>query len=298
MILVVPSNFSCVNRSLTILTRAGLSVSMTRPLVVGAMVFILAGCGNVVPELADSRSDANNASLYLVRGIVHSIHCEIRRAIIHTLGPSTHKMGKNEQGAFMLNWGAQVALTLTVDEKTTLNPAAVWLPPSAVNSIFTLGASGTLSTDATRIEKMNYFFNVADIRKEPLCDTIEPQSSGSLLIQSDLKLEDWLHAEVLAASSDEITVPLNSGSILKQNVISHEVKFEVVTSAGITPAIKLEHVTLDQIGTLLSGSRDRIHDLLITLGPIDPKTGGLIVTAENAHFASQLSSTLNRQVVP
>jgi hypothetical protein len=53
----------------------------------------------------------------------------------------------------------------------------------------------------------------------------------------------------------------------KQNVISHEVKFEVTTAANAIPGWKLTQIAINQSGTGITASRDRTHDLTITFGP-------------------------------
>ena len=121
-----------------------------------------------------------------------------------------------------------------------------------------------------------------------------PPNPGSLLVQSDLGLYDWLEAEAIGVDTAEFGAPSDPNSIFKQNVLSHEVKFDVVTSGNITPGWKLARATVNQSGSFLSTSRERVHDLLITLGPIDPKVvTGLIPSAENSHLASQINIRLD-----
>jgi hypothetical protein len=52
------------------------------------------------------------------------------------------------------------------------------------------------------------------------------------------------------------------------------VKFEVDTSANVTPGFKLRLVNVNDSGQFFSTSRNRIHDLQITLGPTDQKSAG------------------------
>jgi hypothetical protein len=54
---------------------------------------------------------------------------------------------------------------------------------------------------------------------------------------------------------------------LKQNVLSHEIKFDITDTGNVTPGWKLTRVSLNQSGNLLSATRDRTNDLTITLGP-------------------------------
>jgi hypothetical protein len=187
---------------------------------------------------------------------------------------------------FLDKWGAQVQLTLTVEEKTVVNPSASWMP----NAIFSLGGSVTGSADATRIDKFNYFYSVAELRSRQGCLPGAPAGSlpASLLVQSDLKLYNWLSSLVITVVTDDIS------AIEKQNALSHEVKFEVVSTGTVAPAWKLSRVfSVDQSGTLFSASRDRTHDLLITLGPIDPTMAQTLApTAQQTFFASQINQSI------
>ena len=248
----------------------------------------LVGCGTRVPPLKElGGTDA--ATQEWIHRIVHSVHCEIFNAV-RTVDPAL----------FMNNWGAQVLLTLQIDEQSTFSPNAVWLVPSPLTSIFTLGAGAALSSKGTRIEKLNFFYSVDAIRSMPISTkcTFHP-SSDSLLIQSDLGLYDWLQAEAIGVDTAEFGAPADPNSIFKQNVLQHEVKFDVVSSGNINPAWKLLRATIDQSGSLFSISRERIHDLLITLGPIDPKaTTGLVPTAESVHLASQINLNLRTGTSP
>jgi hypothetical protein len=252
----------------------------------------LAGCGTYVPEIQENPLNPPGGQL-LVKAIVNSVHCAVKNAVIEALGPKGVPQNKSQQlGAFMNKWGAQMALTLTVEEKSTLSPVAVVTPLSPASAIFTLGLGATASADATRKETLNFYYTVDQLRSGKPCpdpNTLEPYAPpDSLLLQNDLKLNEWLLDVIMAVGTREIGAPVDAKSILKQNVIEHEVKFEVITSGNITPAWKLLRANVNQSGTFLSASRDRTHDLTITFGPIDPtqSQGGLIPIAENLHAIS------------
>lgn len=276
-------------------------MSLLKLFLVGTVSLSLNACGTYVPEIQEFPGDAADGQL-LVQAIVHTIHCEIKDAVIYVLGKKGVKgEGISNQGAFMDNWGAQVALTLAVEEKTSASPSFLWSSLVPVTA-FTLGGAASLSSDATRIDKLNFYYSVDALRSAKECKDQGVGPSGSLLIQSDLKLKELLLDDVMAVGTLEVGSPTNSSSILKQNVLSHEVKFEVVSTGSLTPAWKLKRVSIDQSGTLFSTTRDRTHDLLITFGPIDPtqKNGGLIPIAENAHLSSQfgLSVSSNTKSTP
>jgi hypothetical protein len=246
---------------------------------------ILEGCGTFVPEVRDFPNNGtyaeNNA---LVMAIVQSINCELETAVTRVLNEKGSDKNSSE---FLRRWGAEVALTLQLEEKSTISPTGVWSPPSPATAIFTLGGGLSGSADATRIDKVNYYYKVSDLYgKNGSCVRSPNSPTDSLLIQSDLKLAEWLDVMVNGVDFGDIT------SIGKQNVLSHEITFEVDTSGNITPALKLVRGSVDQSGSLFSTSRNRKHDLLITFGPLDTTQSGtfLVPIAEQTHIASQLSS--------
>ena len=92
-----------------------------------------------------------------------------------------------------------------------------------------------------------------------------------MLMQSDLKLGEWLFdADAVQATRQ---ADFNRGG-LPADVLYHEVQFEVDTSANATPGFKLTLVNVNDGGQFFSTSRDRTHDLQITLGPTDQKPPG------------------------
>jgi len=263
---------------------------------------LLGGCGTFVPALQELSLDSA-AEQKLIQAIVTSIHCDISRAVIQFINQdiSTARFNQGRRlGAWIDNWGAQVTITLTVEEKTIVSPNVVGMPPSPITSVFTISGTATGSSDATRTEKVNFFYTVKELYKRGLCTTGEQPNTGapSLLIQNDLKIGDWLFDQLPVAGTHEATFPGSAGNVFKQNVLSHETKFEVVTSGGVTPAWKLVRATVNQTGSFFSASRDRTSDLVVTFGPLDPKQNNkaLIPQAENLHFVQQLglaSSTNN-----
>jgi len=261
----------------------------------------LSACGTFVPNLQELPGDDRDGML-LVHAVVDSIHCEVRNAVYSVIKndlDASQYNGGVRHAKYLYDWAAQIGLTLQVEEKTTLNPTTAWSPPSALTSIFTLSGSGLLSTDATRIDKLNYYYTVKELYALGPCPTNfnPPHPLGSLLIQSDLKLNEWLSSQVLEVGTGDLSVPINVNSALKQNALSHEVKFEVVSTGSVTPAWKLRRVTINQTGAFFAATRDRTHDLLITFGPVDPKQkGSLAPTAQNLFLSSQFGIAVSNGV--
>ncbi|MGY4399307.1 hypothetical protein ACVIYL_000110 [Bradyrhizobium sp. USDA 3315] len=246
---------------------------------------VLAGCGLRVPEIRDFPNGGSYASNNaLVQAIVRSVHCELEDAVTRVLNA---RAGSSD-ALFLRKWGAQVALTIQLEEKSTANPTAVWLPPSPPSSIFSLSGAFNGSADATRVDKVNFYYKVSELYLGPngRCERDTTAPTDSLLIQSDLKLAEWLDAMVNGVATGQIT------SVAKQNVLSHQVTFEIDTSGSITPAWKLVRATFNQSGNLLSALRNRKHDLVVTFAPLDKTQSGnfLIPIGESTHIASQLTS--------
>jgi hypothetical protein len=128
------------------------------------------------------------------------------------------------------------------------------------------------------------------------------------MLSSDLKLREWLAYAISSAASNEITLPANTGGPFKGNVISHQIKFVVSNSGNLTPGWKLTRVLINQSGNFLTASRDRTHDLTVTLGPAEQvktveilRDGRAVSSvsrpspspqAADAHLASQIGSAV------
>jgi hypothetical protein len=268
----------------------------------------MGGCGLRVPEIQENPAVPKDGQL-LVHAIVGSVHCEVIKALkwanthrpkpVVVVEPAvmpppalpTHgkKPKKKAVNTVFPGWGVQIALTLTMEEKTGFSPSVVYLPHSPLTSVFSLGAGATLSADATRTEKMSFYYLVDDLLEKADCLTgIQEGNSSSLLVQSDLKLTEWLQDYLMVVATQDVQEPADKSGILKSSVLSHDVKFEVLSSGNITPAWKLSNATVDQTGSLLSTSRDRTHDLLITLGPGD--SGGFGPAAQAADLSQQITN--------
>jgi|GEM_PF-2991693 len=267
----------------------------------------LGACGLYVPEIQENPIDQAGGQL-LVKAIVNSVHCDLKNAVIYALGPKIRPQNRAEkQGSFMSDWGAQMALTLTVEEKSILNPVVVATPTTPASQVFTLGLGATVSADATRKETLNFYYTVDELRGGTPCpepNNLEPNAPrDSLLLQNDLKLKEWLLDEIMLVGTNEIGAPTDVNNIYKQNVLQHEVKFEVITNGTLAPTLKLVTSNFNQSGTFFSATRDRTHDLIVTFGPIDhtQKNAGLIPIAESIHAISlfgNAAGTAVRGVLP
>lgn len=183
--------------------------------------------------------------------------------------------GANPKQLTFLDYGIQVALTLTVDETSTLAPGLTFNTPmvpsttffpnkvtvvSPQSYAFSLGAN--LSAHATRIDKFNFFYTVAGLIGEKPCEEGAFREGSSFLIQSgDLRISEWLrnaiqHIPLLrtvdhkAGQVSATTPPAASPpKIPTAEILTYEVKFDVISSGNITPTWHLVRETANPTGS-------------------------------------------------
>jgi hypothetical protein len=255
-----------------------------------AFVFgALGGCGTYVPEIQEFPGSSVDGQL-LVKEIVRNVHCEVKRAVTYVIDQDKKLAAYN--GVRLApwlekNWGVTIQLTLTIDEKSSVSPSLTYTP-NPVSALFTLGAGGSLSSQATRIDTLYSFYTVKDLYLLPKnCAPANP-AKGSFLLESDLKLRQWLVDTVLTSATGDVNYPTKIDGPLKEDVISHEVKFEVDTSGAITPAWTLTRVSINPNSPFLASSRNRTHDLIIILGPTDQTSKRAGPVAANAQLSSAI----------
>ena len=265
----------------------------------------LGGCGTYVPEIQDfgdsATGDISRAGQLYVSNIVESIRCEVRDAVhdLYNQEAQTRSGAGLKQIAFLDTWAAQITLNLTVDEKGVVAPTSNILPlAQPKNWIFNLGLGASGSSEAQRVDKVSFIYPVSDLRKG--CQT---RPNGFFLEASDLKFKEWLYDAVDLEGQELVHYPSDANGPLKQNVLYYEVKFDVITTGSVSPGWKLVNATINQSGTFLTATRDRTHDLQITLGPatsmpVDPqkpkgaKTLQLSQAAANTALAGEIGTAV------
>jgi hypothetical protein len=215
----------------------------------------LSGCGFRVPDIQEVGDRVEGQRF--VQAILINITCELRSAV-------NDLRAAYPEGTFIDGFGIQTTLTLTYDEKGSLAPGVSWMPPSPASAVFTLGAGLTLSADATRTNIIDGYYLVSDLENAKCSDAARP--NGAFLLQSDLKLSEWLFDAVSASMTNTVNFK-NTTLAVKDSVLQHEVKFVVDTGGTATPSWKLTTATVNSGGNFLSFDRTRTNDLLITMGP-------------------------------
>ena len=220
------------------------------------LVGVLAGCGLRIPEIAESGDRVEGQQL--VQAILINITCELRGAV-------SDLRAAYPQGTFIDGYGIQTTLTLTYEERGALAPNVNWFPPSPATAVFNLGAGLNLSSDATRKNVIDGYYLVKDLENARCSDAARP--NGAFLLQSDLKLSEWLFTAVSASLTNTVNFK-NTSLGVKDSILQHEVKFVVEHKRSTPPRTwKFKLVSVNPGGTFLNLDRSRTNDLLITLGP-------------------------------
>jgi hypothetical protein len=310
--------------------------------------WLLAGCGLSVPQVQEIwDSDiagvpgANGApkltgSAQIEFEIQKRVYCELKDAVrsaqIYNVEESDTINGKEttpQNGLIPSEWGALIALSLQVDESSSLTPGVTLntvLPnntkvfgPGSSGTVTTpqsrnVGFGATLSSTATRIDKWNPSYSIKFLneapragnvcQKDPLVETLSlirpgltPARSSPLIIESDLGIRDWLLGAMFVNDmlpSEGVTSgsggTSDSSGTTKGQSISYDVKFIIVSSGSVTPTWKLVRITANTSGTLFSTGRTRTHELIITIGPTSGKAGD---QTSNTHLASQIGQAVS-----
>jgi hypothetical protein len=293
------------------------------------VVLFAAGCGTYVPEIEEFWGTPADASKK-VNLIVFQVKCELAQAVASVIdtarGPTINNPNNPKIYEMLSHWGAQVTLTLTIDEKSALSPGVTAntvlqngvtrFPSSTVATpqSFSLGFGGTLSSDATRIDKLTAYYLFKDLyayAKKPRSSCIPPDNTtGFLFVQSDLKINQWLSAALLPeftgiANFEALSAEgggagrgsdIGSSKGTAGNVISHDIKFEIISTGNVTPTWKLVRVSANTgPSPLFAATRDRTQELLITLGPTQMTSDNKIIpapSAQNAHLAAEIGASV------
>jgi hypothetical protein len=246
-------------------------MSAIRWIVPASLGLLVSGCGWYVPETQENPFASPGERNAFIQEIVRNVHCEVQDAVVKLYAENAEVDPLNRNLRWFDSWGVQLALTLTTDEKGSLSPVVSWLPtgtPSTPSSIFSLNLGATGSTEGQRIDKIGAFFLVSDLKGLHVCHP-EDRHRGPFILESDLKLYQWLQAAMVSIDNEDTPAPAKATGPLKSNVLSHEVKFDIISTGTVTPSWKLTQSTINATGTFLSATRDRTQDLSMTFGPTD-----------------------------
>lgn len=277
---------------------------------------LTAGCGVVSPQIQEFWGTPADAGL-IQQKLVGRISCELRQAVHKLYWEDVAGHARGEHGlryAFLKDWLAQIELILTIEEKSSVNPQVSFEDPlpSAkipfpggrsvdVSRSFSLGLGASLANTATRIDKIYLTYKVKDyigLRKYDFsCD---PAPNGaSLFIGSDLHIYDWLKGAVSVAVAEgpESEVGAQARFAGRTDALSHDIKFQIVTTGSVNPTWKLVRFGTES-SPLASATRDRAQQLIVTLAPpSNAYPGQLGPAGTSAAISSDIAASI-RRVLP
>jgi hypothetical protein len=271
------------------------NLKVFRSFLTASMALGLSACGTYVPELQDFGGPTE--SLIYVNDVTTNVSCEVRDAVS---GLYAQYEGYKEI-SFLDNWGAQIDLTLTVNENGSVAPATQFFPlGQPKNWKFNWGFNADISSSATRTDTVSYFYPISELKRP--CPW---RPSGAMLLQSDLKFKEWLFDAVGLSITKEASLPAGGGTSGKPtNVLTHTVTFVLTTSGGVSPQWALVNSAFVHVP--LTFGRMRTNTMLVTLGPTAPAppadgkkgtTRQLAPTALNKalaqNIATAITNTLN-----
>jgi hypothetical protein len=308
-----------------------------RYVAISGVALLQASCGTGIPRIPETWDLVadTDATQHMEMQIKRAIFCELRDAVQiarNRVQYKTYYHGKLVSTAADQpvpdTWGVQQTLTFTVDELSKLTPGVsyTWPLNTAASQTFALSAGGQLSSDATRTDKFESFYTIAELAdvlsKNQICEKPqvefvgEPSRSSPFTVLSNLGIKDWLPAATETSaylrssrSSSSGEGPPLGGSFASDS-FSYDVKFVIVTDGNITPTWKLLRVTTASSPAFFDTSRTRTHELLLTIGPgstttvkntkgqLVSKTVGPTNSAANSHLAQEIGSAVATALRP
>jgi hypothetical protein len=228
-----------------------------RVLLFVSISFCFAGCGTTVPDIKEPW-DANkppdeitpkgmSGTAQIEFEIKKRIYCDLKKAVqaaneipLRTGSPGKLTVKQQQPRIIPASWGAQLTLSLQVDETSGLSPGLALneVLPNATHVFgsgttgtvttpqsFSLGFGGTLSSTATRIDKFDPYYSVQTLLKEDTPYSIcwdgppytkndplwkegwVPAQSSPFIVESDLGIKEWLVGAMMvdnAIASDPV----------------------------------------------------------------------------------------------
>jgi hypothetical protein len=274
----------------------------------------LASCGLVTPDIQEFWGTSGDAAAK-ESAIAFQARCELQKAARILVKKDIKFASAQGRQLKWLDstWAADVLFVFTVDEKSALSPSVAFnrVFPNAVNTFpgkgtVTTGQSAStalaagVSSEGYRQDKLHLFYQLSDLvgdeKKLPSLEKIEavscvpPPTNAVIFAESDLKISDWLISalDLQLTGQAQYQTP---DAFATGGVLSHEVRFDIVTSGSVNPTWKLVLVSADTgSNPLFSASRDRTQDLTVTLGP--GKNGQLSTNqGKNSAFTSEFNAT-------
>ena len=312
-------------------------MKFSRALLITVISGACGGCGLSVSEIPEVWDRAEPfAAAHLEMQIKRAVFCELRKGALLARQLNSNRLlydskvvSTDEDIPFPDSWGAQVTLTLTADEKSSLTPGVTFRDPGQPSRVFgqtiaqsfSLGVGSNASSQNVRYDKFFAYYTSHDLIQgaggDDICEkpprTLGPPSSSSPFVEaSGLGLARWLPGAIAVvdfqrssrASETGIGPPLGTAGSFASDVATYSNKFTIITSGNVSPTWSLVRVSTPTT-PLFDLNRTRTHELIVTVGPgatsflKSKKTGRALVTntgpsssAVNSHFAAQIGSAV------
>lgn len=288
-----------------------------------AIVGGVTACGTYVPSLRTWPDDNPSGEGDMVTSIIDAVRCELSYTVTGIINrdqfDQTQRKYPIAYTSFLQDWGVQVAINLTITERSSINPTVLLTPPGIPEYMFKFAGGLSASSEAQRLQKTNIFYFVSDLYNvqyftEPQpdgtrkfvgrekCLTPTGDRYGSPLVNSDLRLASLLNSRLAATAlgfaSSPGEKPLAEG---EKNVLSQTVSFKIETAGTATPSWTLVRAAVNPAGSFFSTGRDNMQELVITFGPLDKSVKGrraLNELAQATHIATQLQTGIQSFVTP
>ncbi len=275
-----------------------------------------------------------------MQSLIEYVACDVVRAVRLVLIKDQDNVADAEAVGFkeprqldwLKTWVAQLTFTLTVDEKSQINPGVAinQVLPTATTTFahhplvstgqtFSMGLAAAYSADATRKETLTLYIPLSpytddkSLAKARAWFSENNYSCPSVDAQPDFKTVEWLSDVTLGAYvkggvTGDYSKDLIGAAAAKSGALSHQVTFVVIYSGGATPMWKLVNFTGSTTSPLFGAQRTNTQDVIITLGPpASPPSGGgkgsdksaplaLGTAAENTTLAALIGISVANQV--
>ena len=264
----------------------------------------ISGCGTYTPDVQEFWGTPTDMDAKLGL-IVEQVKCELTRAarLIEAEDIGFSSVQGRQLKFVEEKWAADVLFQFTIDEKGGFNPGVTLTPPLNKLETQSFGFGAQLSSEGYRQDKLHNLYKFRDLigpekalpsKAQIAAETCvkHPNSDATLIVQSDLKLYEWLQAVVNTQVRQETNLNVKN-SFVKDGVVVHDVKFEVVSAGSFTPSWKLVRVSVNPGSSpFLSASRDRAQEVIITIGPL-ASDGSLKAAGRDASLSSQIKAGID-----
>jgi hypothetical protein len=242
----------------------------------------LGGCGLYTPAkdplLSESiEPDRTTLQGDYETGLIAHITCEIGQGLLEA--------HNNFDLKWLDDWGTTITQSSTAEDQGGLSPGLTAINPlhnvvfpfsTGGNVIspqsFSFSVGGSASANALRTETIQYTFKNSVIRRLESGDCSYLQNG--IMIDGDLKIRQFIYDKAVIANSSNASALTNGNDTKTRppfNTFTEEITFVAAYGATATPTWHLARISANTAANLATTERTITNDLVITLGPLNPK---------------------------